>query len=420
MERKRDRQPISVPFIWEEKPGMPKKDWKPTVQPVKPIVPPVKLVVSVPFEWEEKPGIPIPSFAQSPEDSIISSSPPRYLDQGNDSGQEGMSHSNLDTCSFTKPVKLVASVPFEWEEKPGIPIPSFVQSPKDSIIASSPSQYPGQDDDYGKEGFSDSNLGTCNSTNPVMPPAKLVASVPFEWEEKPGTPIPGFIQRSTVSTFAPPHENRFIFSSPPRYSGLGDDERDELSDSELDVWSCASDESYSSAPSLLANGLVSTSALSSAIPLQETCPALTTNNSEQLEIPGSPASETESTSSYATGTASLVGSSFLEWLFPLLMPNSSREVGCIEKNPSQTEDAQVKNFMKENSCNQVRRPLLTLEELIVMSRRRSCQRKVANMQKQPSMDFIKGNAFGCCIFRGGDSIVGLHKKWKRQLQLKLI
>ncbi|KAK6155809.1 hypothetical protein DH2020_010057 [Rehmannia glutinosa] len=151
--------------------------------------------------------------------------------------------------------------------------------------------------------------------------------------------------------------------------------------------------------------------------------ALTNTNGGQLQSPGSPASETESTtSSYATGTASLVGASFLEWLFPLLASNSSlpNKVGCGTKDPSQKTDLQGKELMHERNSSQVGRPLLTLGELIVMSRRRSCQRKVNKMHKQTSMDFVKRNAFGCFIFGSGNGITGWQTKLKRQLQLKLM
>ncbi|XP_074581491.1 uncharacterized protein LOC141838016 [Curcuma longa] len=57
----REQQQISVPFLWEEKPGTPKQGW--SSQPVPSIsssLPfPAKLVVSVPFDWEEKPGKPL-------------------------------------------------------------------------------------------------------------------------------------------------------------------------------------------------------------------------------------------------------------------------------------------------------------------------------------------------------------------------
>lgn len=262
-ERKRERQPISVPFIWEERPGTPKKDWKPTVQTFKPAVPPAKLVVSVPFGWEEKPGTPLPSFLQPQKESVFFSSPPKYSDQ--DSGN--------------------------WSSSNG-----------------------GNDDQD--------------------------------------------------------------------YNG-GDD------DSELDIRSIETDDSFTSAKSLLANGLISTSALSNAVPIGQTSAALTSTYSGQLAGPGSPDSETESNaSSCAVETTSLAGASFLEWLFPLLVRSSSfrNKVGRLEKDPSQK--AEGKEFLHENNGSQIRRPLLTLGELIVMSRRRSCQRKVIKMHKQPSMVHI--------------------------------
>ncbi|VFQ80569.1 unnamed protein product [Cuscuta campestris] len=60
-----ERQKISVPFIWEERPGIPNKDWKPRDH--KPsntlkFVPTIKLIPSIPFNWEDKPGRPLPRF----------------------------------------------------------------------------------------------------------------------------------------------------------------------------------------------------------------------------------------------------------------------------------------------------------------------------------------------------------------------
>jgi hypothetical protein len=61
--RERVKQQISVPFLWEVKPGAPKRDWvisKPVpVAFACPSPTPTKLVVSVPFQWEEKPGKPL-------------------------------------------------------------------------------------------------------------------------------------------------------------------------------------------------------------------------------------------------------------------------------------------------------------------------------------------------------------------------
>ncbi|KAI3939866.1 hypothetical protein MKW98_029642 [Papaver atlanticum] len=59
-------QKVSIPFLWEEKPGTPKKGWKRENVPATAGVPPLKLITSVPFEWEEEPGKPLACFASSP------------------------------------------------------------------------------------------------------------------------------------------------------------------------------------------------------------------------------------------------------------------------------------------------------------------------------------------------------------------
>ena len=67
--KRKIRQPPSVPFLWEERPGIAKKDWKPGVSSVTPTLPPPipsKFIPSDPFNWEEKPGTPLPSFSQPP------------------------------------------------------------------------------------------------------------------------------------------------------------------------------------------------------------------------------------------------------------------------------------------------------------------------------------------------------------------
>ncbi|CAI8604598.1 unnamed protein product [Vicia faba] len=62
--KKHIREPPSVPFIWETKPGIPIKDWKPMVSPVSQLPKtPLKQIASVPFVWEEIPGTPLPSFS---------------------------------------------------------------------------------------------------------------------------------------------------------------------------------------------------------------------------------------------------------------------------------------------------------------------------------------------------------------------
>ncbi|KAK7270549.1 hypothetical protein RIF29_23771 [Crotalaria pallida] len=70
--KKHIREPPSVPFLWEVKPGIPKKDWKP--EPEVEVVSsvshfpktPLKLIASVPFVWEEKPGTPLPNYSSIP------------------------------------------------------------------------------------------------------------------------------------------------------------------------------------------------------------------------------------------------------------------------------------------------------------------------------------------------------------------
>ena len=79
--RERVQQQISVPFLWEMKPGAPKRDWViakpvPAVSPC-PSPPPTKLIVSVPFQWEEKPGKPIQEashFHVLPDHGVFSAS----------------------------------------------------------------------------------------------------------------------------------------------------------------------------------------------------------------------------------------------------------------------------------------------------------------------------------------------------------
>lgn len=177
-------------------------------------------------------------------------------------------------------------------------------------------------------------------------PVKLVASVPFNCEEKPGKPLPSFSDQ---------HPNSSQF--------------------DLDSETFVSSADHSP----LANGLQSSMKLSNAVPVE--------NNSDPLmETPSSPDSETGSgdSSSYETGTINLVGSSFLECLFPLFSPDSGflEKVGCnSEKGQSLTPcKLQSKDFDWVNDCG-VRRRAPTLGELMMMSRRMSCRRKAVQLRK---------------------------------------
>ncbi|KAE9589041.1 hypothetical protein Lal_00000489 [Lupinus albus] len=64
LRKKHVREPPSVPFLWEVKPGIPNNDWKPGLKPSITHFPktPLKLIASVPFVWEEKPGTPLPNY----------------------------------------------------------------------------------------------------------------------------------------------------------------------------------------------------------------------------------------------------------------------------------------------------------------------------------------------------------------------
>ncbi|KAI9112052.1 hypothetical protein K1719_016948 [Acacia pycnantha] len=146
----RFREPPSVPFLWELKPGFPKKDWKPepplssssssaaaSISQVPKS--PTKLVTSIPFAWEEKPGTPIPHFSFNSEPKIVdmasSSSPTPY-------SSSSVAAAAASVSQVPKlPIKLIASIPFAWEEKPGTPIPHFSLNSEAKLIdmESSPS-----------------------------------------------------------------------------------------------------------------------------------------------------------------------------------------------------------------------------------------------------------------------------------------
>ncbi|KAK8569482.1 hypothetical protein V6N13_046533 [Hibiscus sabdariffa] len=356
--KRRIRQPPSVPFLWEERPGIAKKDWKPV-------------------------------------------------------------HSSVTTTlPVLTPVKLIASVPFNWEEKPGTPLHSFSQAPVE------PTTVP---------------LSPTLTTRPPAP-TKLIASVPFNWEEKPGTPLPSFSQPALEPATVSPQEMFMTLPPPPVYSpayfngcnnnddrGNGRDEQ-AVFEMDLEAFGFETDDSFSSAPSTEISTIVTAQKIYQ-----------TDNGSDHLETLSSPASETDSTSSYATGAASLVGASFLECLFPLLSPTS----GFLEtvRYPEQEHQARREFDRGSNNTVVIRRPP-TLGELIMMSRRRSYQRKAAQIrEKNISMvildfptpcftitywliklaieqleELLKGRAPRCCIF-GTDIIEGLQLK-KFQPRLK--
>lgn len=266
--------------------------------------------------------------------------------------------------SKRKQVPQPPAVPFLWEVKPGTPKKDW----KPGVSLVSPV---------------------------VTPPIKLIASVPFDWEEKPGKPLPCFPEQDVLPS---QREKLLCLPLPPMFSqGYGgpdydndeynsDDGQDEEKGSfELDfeAFDFDTDDSFSSAPSLLANCLVPSVAVSSAVPVGK--PSSSDDRSGELEIPSTPASETDSsTSSYATGTSGLVGASFLECLFPLLPPKSSflEKARYSESDYLTPAEVKTKDFDRESNSSVVIRRPTTLGEMIMMSRRRSYQRKAVQMRKQ--------------------------------------
>ncbi|KAI3712562.1 hypothetical protein L1987_71121 [Smallanthus sonchifolius] len=273
-----------------------------------------------------------------------------------------------------KRIKQTISVPFLWEEKPGTPKPNWIR------------------------------------VNPIMQlPVKLIASVPFMWEEKPGTPLPGSFSHmsleqepKTIMPSSSPHPQQHKKNNPFCDSDTDTgadidylDKKHQASESEVGI--------VHSSPNHLTYRKNNPFCDSSDDELE-------IEDSDYLQAPSSPAWETESVaSSYATGTTSLAGSSFLECMFPLMTPKASflETVGCSKIRVPPT-----------NSCTQIisygaeRKPM-TLGELIMMSRRRSYLKKAIESQEyKHSTELMVRNGFGCCNIDVG----GL----KRKLQLTLI
>lgn len=262
--------------------------------------------------------------------------------------------------SSKKHVRQPPSVPFLWEVKPGTPKKDW-KPEVSSVVSLVPT-----------------------------PPVKLIASVPFKWEEKPGTPLPNFSQRPFDQSIQPPPPSKdpIPLPAPPIYShntykdeNTVNDDATYNDDKSINDGT-ETDDSFSSAPSLLANCLISSMAISTAVPAQKV--SANEDHGSLRETPSLPASETgSSTSSYATGASSLVGLSFLEWLFPLFPPHS----GFLQKVEHSKDslsppDLKSKHFDHEDNGSVVVRRPTTLGELIMMSRRRSYRRKAVQMRKQ--------------------------------------
>ncbi|GAB2265330.1 hypothetical protein Dimus_000394 [Dionaea muscipula] len=325
--RKREKQQISVPFLWEDKPGMPKKDWKQKAAPPPPPPPhvPAKFVVSVPFKWEQKPGTPLRCFQQeSPE--------------------------------------MILRPHLQADHKP-LPLPP----------AAAAYYYKEESDD--EEEDNNSFYALCG--------------------------------------------------------GAGDRDRRwwdlDLEEVLSMQTQTSSEESFTCASSLLANGLVPTWAISSAVPLENKnkniiVAALIKHPRGQTEEETHSSPETSTgtissnSSSYATATAtatgednmSLVGVPFLRQLFPLYSPNAAghsddHQVRCPPDKQLFTPDYQHTSIA-------ITRPITTtLGDLIMHSRRMSscCSKRKAAVQMRKQSISKKGviekrTSRCCCMFQPGD------------------
>ncbi|XP_068651315.1 uncharacterized protein [Aristolochia californica] len=299
LQRPHLRQPISVPFLWEEKPGKPKKDWKPEASLVLSVPIPVKLIASVPFKWEEKPGIPRSNFLQNP---LVSS--------------------NL----YLSP-----------------PPPKIISFSSSSSCSSNP--------------FDDSSLSTADSE----------LSIKF--------------QKQSSLLVSEDETEEYDYSE----DNSDDDDTQEF---DLETFSFHSDDTFHSAPSLLANQLTTTQMMSSAIPVPSS--GLQENNQDAIQAPNS------SLSAISDGESTLLGDGItkdlvLEFLFPLFSPRS----GFLDRVA-----AMPTMLTRENDdWSLMGRKGPTLGELIMLSRMLSHGRKVIPIKKQKhSLDGIRKIAFARCLF----------------------
>ncbi|XP_021905510.1 uncharacterized protein LOC110820372 [Carica papaya] len=277
-------------------------------------------------------------------------------------------HENGGQYLKRKQIRQPPSVPFLWEEKPGIP--------KKNWKPATPTM-------------------SFRYDHHLPPPVKFVASIPFNWEEKPGKPL---------QHYSSPYNSQLCNTN----NGV----------EAAKIFDFETDDSFSSASSVLPNCLMVQSA--SVISMEESIDDIWVQMAG--ETPSSPASEiTESgsTSSYATGRSSLVGSSFLECLFPLFPPTS----GFLQKvsfsddivPPNlQGKDGDDDDDENNKTSGEIRRPT-TLGELIMVSRRRSCQRKAAHFRKLDlSMELMKKRGVGCCCMLTSSMIKVMEGlQWKK-------
>ncbi|KAL0730891.1 hypothetical protein Bca4012_026985 [Brassica carinata] len=309
---KQPRQHPSVPFVWEERPGLPKKNWQPSLAtfvpsppPLPPPIPvPVKLVTSVPFCWEKTPGKLLLKLPQPPSETATTTPLPPPV---------------------PVPVKLVTSVPFCWEDTPGKPALSSANDPPKLPQPSETTKIP-------------------PLPPPVPVPIKLVTSVPFHWEETPGQPYRCFADSNLPDPLDQP------LTPPPMYGFEAE--------TSSDIYDDASSVSVSSVP------------IPGAFTVDEFDDRL---NRQTSSMPTSPAYDSDdSTSSYMTGAM------FLEKLFPRL-PQGKAEAADSHHVQVTTASSDI-NFVLPV------RTQYTLRELIMMSRRRSYMRRAVETRKHnPSL-----------------------------------
>lgn len=154
---------------------------------------------------------------------------------------------------------------------------------------------------------------------------------------------------------------------------------------ELEAFDFETDDSFISAPALLANCLVPSMAISTAVPADKSTP--TEDKSAWPETPSSPASEAgSSTSSNATGVSSLVGASFLECLFPLIPANSGflEKIGQSGNSSLTPPEPKSAHFDHESNGSAIVWRPKTLGELIMMSRKGSYRWKAECMNDRNS------------------------------------
>lgn len=273
-------------------------------------------------------------------------------------------------------IKQPASVPFIWEVRPGFPKKDWKHIPSVTPV------------------------------NPIaLPPAKLIGSGPFQRQDVPGKPfhcfphempeagpliflpsLPMLVESHSPTTTV---YSQDIWDNADDDGCDGDDEKDETIDPYLDARGFEIDAEFiSSPPLLLANRLIPSLAISNAIPVVENG-LMGSNNLQLQQATCSPLYESDSSmSSYATGNTSLDNAPIMECLFPLLLRKSSSLEKLGIKKGTHTSPQTLPNTVPGTDLELasdhnlvVKRPLTLLEQILI-SRRRSYNRKAILMGDQ--------------------------------------